>query len=457
MMESTHNSVPPPLHGEAQVRFPRLGVILALAVIVSCVVFVVRRTAQTKALQASASVSQNPVFDMMARYSYGFRMLMSQSGQWNPKLAESMETSLGLIMKTPADRFRIEILRGMLHDRWPSEEALNAVKEEAPQLERDCAVLRELENKGRNVSKEDWQWFSERHGWMARLARVQALPHDDPEWKALSSEGAQVVAVLGLGVMLLMLAFLVGLILFVLTILRWRQGRLPVVINRPSAGWGGSLVEGFALYVCAWTVLPAFLRWIFPSLPHWSFYVTGAIFVAIAMFWPRWRGVPHAAWKSTLGLNTGKGIRREMAAGVLGWMAMLPVLAACMFLAQIIARHTNEDMQHPILQQFARPGWAQLGAVMLASLWAPLVEETMFRGLLFPGLSAFARWVMGAFSGAFIFAVVHPQGWAAVPAIMTIALMASTLRLTRGSLIAPMTAHALNNGLIVTLLVLVSR
>jgi len=56
--------------------------------------------------------------------------------------------------------------------------------------------------------------------------------------------------------------------------------------------------------------------------------------------------------------------------------------------------------------------------------------------------------------GAFIFAVIHPQGWAGVPAIMTLAIAFSTLRLWRRSLIAPMTAHALNNGSISLLMLL---
>ena len=77
----------------------------------------------------------------------------------------------------------------------------------------------------------------------------------------------------------------------------------------------------------------------------------------------------------------------------------------------------------------------------------------MFRGLLFPGLSAFVRWIVGAFVGAFIFAVIHPQGMAAVPTIMIIALMTSTLRLLRGSLVASMTAHAMNNGIIVAIFI----
>ena len=80
----------------------------------------------------------------------------------------------------------------------------------------------------------------------------------------------------------------------------------------------------------------------------------------------------------------------------------------------------------------------------------------MFRGLMLPGLSRFLRWVPGVALNAFIFAVIHPQGWAGVPAIMAIATTMCSLRAFRGTLIAPMTAHALNNGLVSLFLVLAS-
>jgi membrane protease YdiL (CAAX protease family) len=64
------------------------------------------------------------------------------------------------------------------------------------------------------------------------------------------------------------------------------------------------------------------------------------------------------------------------------------------------------------------------------------------------------RWVIGILTSAFIFAVIHPQGWAGVPAIMALAAGFSLLRMWRQSLIAPMTAHALNNGLVCVMMLL---
>ena len=51
-----------------------------------------------------------------------------------------------------------------------------------------------------------------------------------------------------------------------------------------------------------------------------------------------------------------------------------------------------------------------------------------------------------------IFAVIHPQGLLAAPALMGVAVGLSLAREWRGSLVAPITMHAANNGLMMVLL-----
>ncbi|MCP5560109.1 MAG: CPBP family intramembrane metalloprotease [Verrucomicrobiaceae bacterium] len=159
-------------------------------------------------------------------------------------------------------------------------------------------------------------------------------------------------------------------------------------------------------------------------------------------------------WSDSLGLHLGAGVLSEAGAGLLGWLAGLPLMILGMIAASWIIKYTGEYPSHPIIEVFAGNGWAKLGAVVLAVVWAPISEEIMFRGLLFPGLSAWLRWLLGALSGAFIFAVIHPQGWAGVPAIMALAGVFSLLRMWRQSLIAPMTAHALNNGIMCAMMLM---
>ena len=55
---------------------------------------------------------------------------------------------------------------------------------------------------------------------------------------------------------------------------------------------------------------------------------------------------------------------------------------------------------------------------------------------------------------SFIFAVVHPQGYVAVPVLMAIAFGLTIAREWRGSLIPSMIAHGIHNGLVMLVLIL---
>ena len=78
----------------------------------------------------------------------------------------------------------------------------------------------------------------------------------------------------------------------------------------------------------------------------------------------------------------------------------------------------------------------------------------MFRGLLFHHLRRRWSWALSAVLVSAIFALLHPQGWVAVPALGAIAMVLAALREWRGSLIAPMAAHAFSNFLVLTLALL---
>jgi membrane protease YdiL (CAAX protease family) len=101
------------------------------------------------------------------------------------------------------------------------------------------------------------------------------------------------------------------------------------------------------------------------------------------------------------------------------------------------------------------PALAFLG--FLAAVWAPVVEETFFRGAFYSAWrQSGGRWVAGVGTGV-IFAAVHPQGWTAIPALGAVGLVMALLREWRGSVIASMTAHALNNGTLFAVMVVVMR
>jgi membrane protease YdiL (CAAX protease family) len=92
----------------------------------------------------------------------------------------------------------------------------------------------------------------------------------------------------------------------------------------------------------------------------------------------------------------------------------------------------------------------------LAAVFAPLAEETMFRGALFHHCRRGLPWWLSAGIVALIFAAIHPQGWVGIPLLATIAVVLAALREWRGSLIAPIVCHACVNAVTVTMLVLMT-
>lgn len=83
---------------------------------------------------------------------------------------------------------------------------------------------------------------------------------------------------------------------------------------------------------------------------------------------------------------------------------------------------------------------------VMATVWAPLCEELIFRGAVYRHLRAyFPAVVAGLFSGV-LFAFMHNYGPLLTPPLITLGFVFCMMREWRGSLVASITAHALHNG-----------
>jgi len=302
-----------------------------------------------------------------------------------------------------------------------------------------------------------------RHGL---FAQVLLLPATDPALASVRSSGERIVAVLLLGVFAGLGVGLLAVALFVTGIVLLATGRIRSHYHRPLPG-GSVYLETFALFLLGFVVLS--LAGMF-GLPDGVSATLRWALLGVA-FWPMARGVNFSQLRRDIGWTAGgSGARlgpvrwfKEMLLGIAGYLAMLPILGiglACTMLVMFIINSLSSEPQsaaHPLGDELARAGvWGKVSLVILATVWAPVVEETFFRGALFRHLSGRLHFILAGLLSGLIFAALHPQGLGGIPVLVAAGFNFAMLRQWRGGLIAPMTAHALNNGTVTVLILLMT-
>ena len=293
-----------------------------------------------------------------------------------------------------------------------------------------------------------------RHGWFGQLSLVYGKPQTD-EFRREVIAPAIRTALVGIGMVLLVgFGVLAGLVLLVVFLVQLGGGKWRWAYPRTVAPTGAFL-EAFAAYLAAMVLVSLAIELWLNESPSSLWFII--VIVPCAFLWPLLRGVRRPELRQGLGWHKGRGWPREMGAGFLGYLAGLPLLAIGVIISAILQRLSGTDMQHPIVEEIGTgegSRWGYLPLFLLAAAWAPVVEETMFRGAFYHHLRRRLAWPLAALVVGVIFAAIHPQGWAAIPLLTAIAFVFAALREWRGSIIASVTAHAINNGVVTTMVVL---
>jgi len=313
--------------------------------------------------------------------------------------------------------------------------------------------------------------FDEAHlrtqlGWFGTLA--WAIGSSPAELEAMKRGAKTVIMVLGIGLCFLVLAALTGLVLGIVALVKIRDGSLRSGLASPDR-LHGLYAETFAVWLVLLNVLSIAAAIIAQGTGVTQFTALLVFFPAslCALAWPSLRGSTFARTCADIGWTRGRGVVREIGAGIVGWMGMLPIqligivcTVVLMWMAGV-ADGDSDAPTHPIIDALGDP-FAVFTAFMVAVVLAPIVEETAFRGLLYRQLrsvSAFRRGAVSVLASALItgllFAAIHPQGVLAIPALMSIAIAVALAREWRGSLIAPVLMHGINNALAVTAMVII--
>jgi membrane protease YdiL (CAAX protease family) len=457
---------PPPLPA----HLSRGPTVLAWVVIVACVALIVFAGLRPREPEPLAVESDRPggspstEFVMQARLAVGVRHLFG-GGAGGPA-ARQFAAALNQAASSPADRLRAaivaEAVNGDSDDPAGVSTRLKQIAaEDLPAVtRRDLATLQNLYQLGsRAIDADRRRELLARHGWFAELALTHDLPEYRPERRAALAPALRAARAGLIAVALGGLAFAVGLVLLVLALVRYLEGRVRFAYFPPLAGRGGPFVEAFAIYllgmIAVSTVLGLWWRGSHP--PLWANFLLASS-VPPALLWPRLRGLSWAEVRSGLGLHRGRGALREALAGVAGYVAGLPLLAVAVVATSVLMRLSGTTPTHPITEEASAginlPRALQLYA--LAAVYAPVAEELMFRGAFYHHVRGRLPWFVSAVLVAVVFAAIHPQGWVGIPMLATIAVVLATLREWRGSIIAPMVAHACVNGVTVTMLVMLA-
>lgn len=285
--------------------------------------------------------------------------------------------------------------------------------------------------------------FVRRNGWFARLALSRGLPDDHPLRRELFREARRTFLgsmLAGLGAFAALFA---GIVLLPIGLTALARGRLRFAYEPPSRAPGDRVWLETVTLLLAGVIATAFLG-------GWAMWP-----LVLVPLWPLARRVPRAEWRSGLGLSRGRGILAEVGAGLLGYLAGVPVFAAGALLSLLLARLAGQSISHPEVDEAAGGDAARIVHLYVAAcVWAPLVEEACFRGAFQRYLRARLARVASAAVVGLVFAFVHPQGLAAIPALMAIGGWFALLREWRGSLVPCITAHAVHNLALVSLTVL---
>lgn len=148
---------------------------------------------------------------------------------------------------------------------------------------------------------------------------------------------------------------------------------------------------------------------------------------------------------------------RDLLTGVAGFFAVIPFLVLAwlvtLMLGATVFRHIPTPEQ-PFQGIVARGGGLSLALTFIAaSIVAPIVEETFFRGVLYTTLRGrMGVWAAAAISSG-LFAIIHPLPGGFVP-IFVLACAFALMRERTGSLLPSMACHSVYNTLQLVFVVL---
>ena len=374
--------------------------------------------------------------------------------------ADQSMANIAAVIQTPADQVRYAIVYaevgGAEDARWViADLRQNPARFDLTDAElADLAILDRV-YQGQTISSADRQRLLDRHDWFGELAISYNASQSSPDYKSPRSSGQRLIV---FAIFLILVALLVGagaLGVCIFAITQLAGGKVRPSFNAfPDATNTPILSETIAVFLAIFATTGMLAVYLIKehktditilTLPP----LTLCPLIPL-LFGGGWRRYQHLT-----GLHRGAGVFKEIGCGLLGYLAGLPLIVIGFVISFVLFLLFPIEAEHPVVDPVG--GLGPLGILLLVlmlTVWAPLVEETLFRGLFYSHCRRWMAWPVAGIVTGVVFAAIHPQWIWFVPGLASVGFVFAMVREWRGSLIGPIAAHALHNGSIACILVI---
>lgn len=400
--------------------------------------------------------------------------LKSLAGTMNAANAQQLFEAIGEPGPSKPDQFRHALVAAEFLGSAAAKERLDAIDKAEPTTGPDSLTAEEeqrldeqvnavrtiLDGNAKTLTSQQRDALIADHGYLGELILTFGQPDNDPARAPLVAGGVYIILFVLLLFAIVVVGGLGGLAACIVFFVRLGSGKIKPAFVAPAPG-GSVYLETIALFIGSFLALLFITHALFGPdainaklLCQWL--------ALLVPFWPLARGVAAKDFRLQLGLHTGKGFWREVGAGIFAYFAAIPFLAVVATLAILYLRGTAHNGQvsgppdNPI-QDIINHGNSTtlLLFFVLATVWAPLTEEMIFRGALFRHLRGRVGMLAAAAISAIVFGFMHPYPLPLMSIVITLGFAFALTREWRGSLIASMVGHFLHNSTLLTLGILI--
>lgn len=388
---------------------------------------------------------------------------------------DDIRTALALhrLGDTESALTRLETLEGELEQRAGEDDINEEERAEIDAFSADLETAIAIIADGSDTLwPEQITRFVDRYAWHGELACATdpALIDD------LLSGGTQLLFLFGGFGLLAILLLLAGIPLLLIAIIKLADNRLRVRLKPPAPG-GSIYLETTAVFIAGFLFIQIVALAVNTALSaagasddliNAGTMATQWLLVLIPLY-PVLRGVSWKQSSRQIGLHRGEGVVKELWYGFVGYVAGVPLFVLAAVIGALLTLVTGgggggapgEEApipQNPIFDIITGSGPFELFAfATLAILWAPLIEEIVFRGALFRHMRSRIAWPLAALASAAVFAGMHGYGLAQLLPVFALGITFGAIRHWRGSLIGPIFAHLLHNGTLIGIMILALR